>query len=218
VGDAGLAASALVAGAVAVLSPCSVGLLPAYLGLLVGGPDRRRGRAAAAGFVTAAGILSFYALLCVALAAFTLVGWGDALRVHLPWLDLALAALLVAVGVASALRVDWSRFVAHPTGGEGFLAFGFAYGAAAFGCTGPAFLPILLLGFTHGFAAGMALFVLYAGTVAAVVVAIALFTAAGRHGPLSQLARRGYVLQRAGGLLMAGAGLYLAWFTLRGSV
>ena len=208
----GLPALAFAAGLASVLSPCSVGLVPAYLGLLVqragGGP---RG-VLSSGLAAGAGVASLYA---VAALAFALV---PGLRGALTWMGPAVAVLMVAAGAWSlsgrgvpgaarlANRVDARR---------GFWFFGVAFGLAGFACTGPLFLPILLAGFTQGLAEGVLLFVLYALAVALVLGAAAWLVAAGAESRLRGLLRHVGTVQRAAGLLMVGSGLYLLWYFLR---
>ncbi|MCA1810453.1 MAG: hypothetical protein LC623_00375, partial [Halobacteriales archaeon] len=96
----GLAGLAFVAGAAAVLTPCTVGLLPAYLALLLrpaSGPSPAR-RVLRGGLAAAAGIVTVYAALALAFALA-----GDALR---PWLSRAgpvVGAAMVVAGLAAAL-------------------------------------------------------------------------------------------------------------------
>ncbi|HUR61389.1 MAG TPA: cytochrome c biogenesis protein CcdA [Candidatus Thermoplasmatota archaeon] len=119
---AGLAGLAFLAGAAAVLTPCTVGLLPAYLALLLRtrpsegpgataaatrGPEAAPGAAAgrpgvarilAGGAATAAGIVTVYAVLAVAFALA-----GGALRPLLGLAGPAVGVLMVLAGLAALL-------------------------------------------------------------------------------------------------------------------
>ena len=170
---ASLLGLAFVAGLSAVFTPCGVGLLPAYVGLLLerGGTGGKR-RAVSGGLLAALGIVALYAALALLFWAF-----GAALRPVLPWLAPLLGLALAVLGLLALRGSGWAFL--KPMAGTsfdartGFTAFGAAYGLAGFACTGPVFLPILLAGFLQGASTGLAAFALYTFAVAAVVVAVA---------------------------------------------
>lgn len=215
----GLVGFAVLAGLLVLVTPCGIGLLPAYLGLLVeqgasSPPARRVTRAAAGGAVAALGIVALYAVL--ALAAWAA---GDALRAALPWLGPALGIGLFALGAAAFLGADWSA-VARRLGlgsgwldaRRGFAAFGAAYGLAGFACTGPVFLPVLVAGFAAGAGLGLAVFAAYTGAVALGLMAAALLVAAGEGALLRRLAGHAAAVHRVSAAVLALGGLYLAWY------
>lgn len=210
----GLSGLAFVAGAAAVLTPCTVGLLPAYLALLLrpaAGPSPAR-RVIGGGLAAAAGIVTVYAALAVAFALA-----ADTLR---PWLTRAgpvVGAAMVVAGLAAALGKGpgWrGRLGDRVDGRRGFYLFGLAFALAGFGCTGPLFLPLLLAGFSQGTGTGALLFLLYSLAVVLLVLGAALAVASGLDGRLRSLLRRARAVQAAAGLLMAAAGAYLVWYFL----
>ncbi|HEX2065992.1 MAG TPA: cytochrome c biogenesis protein CcdA [Candidatus Thermoplasmatota archaeon] len=212
----GLAGLAVVAGAVAVFTPCTVGLLPAYLALLLrpaqaAAPAPAR-RVLLGGVAAAAGIVTVYGALAVAFALA-----GAALR---PWLSQA-GPVVGAAMVAAGLATLWGkgvggagRLAGRLGGRRGFYLFGLAFALAGFGCTGPLFLPLLLAGFGQGTGAGILVFLLYAGAVTLLVLAAAAAVAAGLEGRLRGALRHARTVQAAAGALMAGAGAYLVWYFL----
>ncbi|MGB0653323.1 MAG: hypothetical protein ACPGQL_09005 [Thermoplasmatota archaeon] len=232
----GVLGLALLAGLASAFSPCSVGLLPAYLGFLLtdqsrataaptgasagtpsaagtGASGRRYGRAIAGGLATAAGIVSVYAVIAVLL-------WlaGPALRPYVRYLAPTVAVLLVALGLMMLAGFDWNRLVARLGGNQadgrrGFYAFGIGYGTAAFGCTGPIFVPILLAAFVEGTLTGFAAFGLYTAAVAGLVLVAALLVAAGRQGMLRAFLSRTRVINKISAALLVAAGAYLLWFS-----
>ncbi|MEA3202652.1 MAG: cytochrome c-type biosis protein, partial [Thermoplasmata archaeon] len=207
----GLAGLAFVAGAAAVLTPCTVGLLPAYLALLLR-PAASGRRVLRGGLATAAGIVSVYALLAMAFAVA-----GETLRPLLRAAGPVVGAVLVGAGLAALLGrgPGWmGRLADRVDGRRGFYLFGLAFGLAGFGCTGPLFLPILLAGFGQGTGAGFLVFLLYAGAVTLLVLGAAAAVAAGLDGRLRALLRHARAVQAVAGLLMAGAGAYLVWYFL----
>jgi cytochrome c biogenesis protein CcdA len=213
----GLVGFALLAGLVVVISPCGVGLLPAYLGLLIedgvkAAPGRRVARAAAGGTVAAAAIVALYAVLAA-------IAWaaGDALRASLPWLGPVLGLALFAFGTAAFFGADWTALgrrlgLGKVDARRGFAAFGAAYGLAGFACTGPVFLPVLVAGFALGAATGLAVFVAYTAAVAGVIVAAALLVAAGEAPLLRRMLGKSVQVHRVSAVVLALGGLYLAWY------
>jgi len=212
---AGLLGLAFVAGLSAVLTPCGIGLLPAYVGLLVerGGPapgPQRVARALSGGVQAAGGIVAVYAVLA-------LLFWaaGAALRPLLPWLGPVLGLALAALGVLALAGKGWRVPGVRVDARTGFAAFGAAYGLAGFACTGPLFLPLLLAGFLVGPATGLAAFLLYTVAVASVVVAVAGLVAAGQQSAAGRLlAGAPWVHKAAAGVLVL-AGLAVAWYGAR---
>ncbi len=215
----GLYGLAFVAGLACTFTPCGVGLLPAYLALLVADgarhpASRRLARALGGGVVAALGIVAIYAAVAV-------VAWlaSDALRAALPWLGPALGLALAGLGVATLAGADWSGFVrripVRIDGRRGFAAFGAAYALAGLACTGPLFLPILLAGFTAGPSTGLMVLLLYTGAVAAVIVAAAALAALGEATLLRRLLRRTAALHRASAVILILGGLYLAWYAAK---
>jgi cytochrome c-type biogenesis protein len=218
----GLAALALVAGAAAFFSPCSVGMIPAYLALLLdvgqtpssdANPPGRGGRGLRGGLAAAAGMVGIYALLALALLAF-----GNAIRPGVRFMGPAVGAVLILMGILTLAGMDWSRltrqFAASSDPRKGFLAFGAAYGVASFGCTGPLFLPILFGGFLAGPAMGLAVFSLYAASVAAFLLAAALLVEAGQSGRLRRLLSPTPIIHRLSAVVMVATGAYLLAFDL----
>lgn len=212
----GVLGLALVAGLACVFTPCGVGLLPAYLALLLEDgarrlPAQRVPKALAGGLAAAVGIAAVYAVLAA-------VAWlaADALRAALPWLGPLLGLALFGLGVAALAGADWSgvtrRLPVRIDGRRGFLAFGAAYAVAGFACTGPLFLPLLLAAFAQGTGTGLMALGLYTGAVAAVVVAAALAVAWGGQTVLRRALAHAAALHRVGAVVLAGGGLYLAWY------
>ncbi|MHB1261212.1 MAG: hypothetical protein ACYC2H_05800 [Thermoplasmatota archaeon] len=216
----GLLGLAFVAGLACVFTPCGIGLLPAYVGLLLergasASPAARVARALAGGGQAALGIVAVYAALALLFWAF-----GAALRPFLPWLAPVLGLGLAALGVLALRGTGWNflrpRAGAALAGGldarAGFTAFGAAYGLAGFACTGPLFLPILLAGFVEGPQVGLAAFGLYTLAVAGVVVAIAAFVAAGEQTRVGRVLAGAPWMHKASAAILVLGGLAVAWY------
>lgn len=216
--QAGLLGFAFIAGLACILTPCGIGLLPAYVGLLLerkapaaaAEPSRRMARALGGGAQAAAGIVAAYAALALLFWAF-----GAALRPLVPWLAPALGLALAAFGLLALAGKGWpmprlGRGTADPR--AGFAAFGAAYGLAGFACTGPLFLPVLLLAFLQGPAVGLAAFGLYTLAVAGMLVAVAALVAAGRQTRAGRLVAGAPWLHKASAAILALGGLAVAWY------
>lgn len=212
--QASIPALAMLAGLAAVLTPCSVGLLPGYIGNLAKTrPDAKEGRVGpylAAGALASLGVIALYAILAGLLLIF-----GAPLRDRLDLAGPIVGAAMIAVGIASLAGLPWDRLVPAKlmqAPRAGFFGYGVAYGAAAFGCTGPIFLPLMLTAFLAGPALGLAAFAAYALGVAVLLVAIAYLIAAGHLAGLQRILPRASRLTMAANLLMVAAGAYLIWF------
>ena len=215
--QSGLAGLALFAGAAVVFSPCSIGLLPAYFGMLLreraGRPGPVRG-----GIETSAGVVAVYAGITVLLVPFS-----SAILPMVPMFGIVMGALFVALGIAMLAKVDWGRLLRGvrrdklvPDGGsKGYWLFGIGYALASFGCTGPIFVPLVASAFASSFVAGVGIFALYAAGIAALLVFIALLAAMGRENWLRHITAKSVWVTRVVAVVWMGAGAYLLWYDMR---
>lgn len=213
----GVIGLAFLAGLASFFAPCSVGLIPAYMGFLIQGQQGVRREhvlrhSLGGGLQTAGGIVAIYAVIAALLWAFS-----DTLSRYLPVLSPIVAVLLIAFGVFMLIGFDWERIakrlgMGQVDGRKGFFAFGIGYGLAAFGCTGPVFLPILLAGFAQGAGTGLAAFAVYTLAVAAFVVFAAYLVSQGQQTRLRRLLSHTTLVTRVSAALLIGAGAYLLWF------
>lgn len=214
----GLLGLAFVAGLASFFSPCSVGLLPAYLGFLINQdgagttPRTRVRRTVFGGLATGAGIVTAYGV-------FALLFWGfsDQLRPYIPVLSPTVAVLLILLGALMLVGFDWAWLskrvgMGRVDGRRGFYLFGIGYGLAAFGCTGPVFLPILFGAFTDGALTGFAVFAIYAVTLTSFVLFAAYLVATGQETRLRGLLSHTKAIARVSAVLLIGAGAYILWF------
>ncbi|MHB1260194.1 MAG: redoxin family protein [Thermoplasmatota archaeon] len=218
--QAGIPALAMLAGLAAVLTPCSVGLLPGYIGNLAKTrPEIQDGLVRpflAAGVLASLGVIALYAIL-----AGLLLVIGAPLRDRLDLAGPIVGAAMIAVGIASLAGLPWNRLVPArlmQAPKAGFFGYGVAYGAAAFGCTGPIFLPLMLTAFLVGPAFGLVTFAAYSLGVAVLLMAIAYLIAAGHLAGLQRILPRASRLTMVANLLMVAAGAYLIWFYYRAGV
>lgn len=213
----GLIGLALLAGLASFFAPCSVGLIPAYMGFLIQGQQGVRQEhllrhSLGGGLQTTAGIVAIYAVIAALLWVFR-----DTLSRYVPVLSPIVAVLLIAFGILMLVGMDWERIarrlgMGKVDGRKGFFAFGVGYGLAAFGCTGPVFLPILLAAFAEGAATGLAAFAVYTLAVAGFIVFAAYLVAQGQQTRLRRLLSHTKLVTRVSAVLLIGAGAYLLWF------
>ncbi|GAB7047232.1 cytochrome c biogenesis CcdA family protein [Catenuloplanes indicus] len=212
---------ALTAGMLAALNPCGFAMLPAYLSVLVaadapGGRWAPVGRALTSALAMTAGFVAVFGTLGFVLAP--VMTW---LQPRLPWLTLASGIVLAALGVllATGRRLPAlppvRRAPALTRSVPSMALFGVAYALASVSCTIAPFLAIV------GASANgdpLALFGAYAAGMGLVVGVTALAVALVRTSLLSRVRRVSAIAPRAGGVLLAAAGLYVTyygWYELR---
>jgi cytochrome c-type biogenesis protein len=201
------------AGLISITSPCSLPLLPGYLGYLTGSAtaDRRRTLAAAALFV------SGFSLVFIAFGATASVLGSLLLTNRLPLARIA-GVFIVAMGIVLLLegRVgflgraggDWSR---RFEGGRLTTApaLGAAFGITWTPCIGPVLGAILTLaGATASLAEGVALLAAYSLGLAVPFVLLSLSVTHVRAA-LRRIRRGMALLQGASALLLVAMGVLL---------
>lgn len=212
----GVLGLALVAGIASFFAPCSVGLIPAYMGFLLQrrDADGEHHSTIPAGLATAAGIVSLYGALAILLWIFQ-----DFIGGTFRYIAPIIGGVLVLFGILLLFEFDWEPLakrlgMGKVDGRRGFFAFGIGYGLAAFGCTGPIFLPVLVAGFTQGALIGFLAFAVYALAVASFVLFAAYLVGAGKKSRLMGLLSHTKGVMRFAAVLLILAGAYLIWFDL----
>ncbi len=226
----GLLALALGAGMLAAVNPCGFALLPAYVSLLVAGddsPDRRHAvlRALA---LTGAMTLGFSGVfLAFGLAVAPVV---TQVQRHLPWVTVVLGLLLVLLGgwLLAGRRLAAPRLPRRSRPGPArplrrsfwsMTGFGAGYAVASLSCTVAPFLAVVVAGFrSDSVLEGVVLFAAYAAGMGSVVGALAVATALASPTTVQRLRRSGAWAPSAAGLVLVGAGTYVAyygWWELR---
>ena len=213
-------ALAFTAGMVAAFNPCGFALLPAYLSFFLGtdgasGWDGRHlGRAILVGAAVTAGFVAVFGA-----AGVLVTGLSLSVQPVVPWLSIAIGAGLAALGVAVALGLHPTAPVPRfqpggRTRGLGSMAlFGVSYAVVSVSCTLPVFLAAVATVFDRStFASGVAVFAAYAGGMGSVLVGLSLAVALARGVALARVRRVLPFVERAAGVLLAVAGLYVAWY------
>ncbi len=216
--DPAVVALALVAGAVAAFNPCGFALLPAYLGLLLTGPDVGRATAVrrAVGF-TAAMTVGFVAVFGVAGAL--IVPLAASLQRHLPLLTVVIGVVLMLLGgwllTGRALALPGLAGHGRPPGGQWLsqLGFGMSFALASLSCTLAPFLAVTAGSLRAGGPPDVVLtFVVYALGMGTVILVLSLAVALARSSLVRSMRRAGGLLSRGSGALLVVAGAYVAWY------
>jgi hypothetical protein len=93
------------------------------------------------------------------------------------------------------------------------FVFGVSFAVASLGCTIGPFLGVVVASFTsRSPAAGIGLFLAYAGGMALVVGTVAIAVALAQQTVVGWLRRAAPILSRSAGALMIAAGAYVAWY------
>ena len=213
---------AFATGMIASVNPCGFAMLPAYLGFFLGTEraDRavtaRLARALVVGGALTAGFLAVF------LVAGTLLRNATGLLVEVSgWLTLVIALALVGAGVAIAL--GWRLPLATPKmargGGTGtfgsMFLFGASYAVASLGCALPLFIGTLVAGSRrHGIVSGALGAALYGLGMGLVITALTVSLAVASGGLLKALRNAMRFVDRAAGVVMVLAGVYLVFYAI----
>lgn len=216
---------AFTTGMVATVNPCGFAMLPAYVSYYLAtsegnpGPSRtlpRLLRALLVGGTLTAGFLALFAVagILISLGACVLIG-------AMPWIGLLVGVGLVVLGGWLLLgghvslpglpqpRVRRERSL------KGILLFGVAYGLASLSCTLPIFLVVVGGTFTRqGIGGGLAQFLAYGLGMGVVLMALTLGLALFEGVLVGYLRRLMAYVERAGAILLLGAGAYIVYYWL----
>jgi cytochrome c biogenesis protein CcdA len=177
-------------------------------------------RGALLGLAVSAGFVTVFGAVGLALAAF-----GGAVSDALPYVALAAAILLVALGaamlagrpVALTLRV----FAPQKAGWVSSYLFGVGYALVSTGCLLPVFLLVVSAALAAGTGGGVggglastAVMIAYAAGYSVLMVALSTYVALTRNATLGSLKRLLPHIERVAGALVLGAALYIIWFDL----
>ena len=220
-------------GAASAVNPCGFAMLPAYLGLYVGGgnqdDDRRNpvrlvSRAVMVGLSVSLGFVALFGAVGLILG----LGSQAVVVAALPYVGLAIGVLLVGAGAYMAtggkIYTSLAQRAASRIGDPsqlnipGYVLFGVSYGLASLSCTLPLFLAVLGVGagLSSGFLDTVGQFVLYAAGMGSVIMALTLGMAVARSVLIRWMRAALPYVGVVGAWLMVVAGTYLVfyWLTL----
>ena len=220
-------------GAASAVNPCGFAMLPAYLGLYVSGGNREQERERPFRLVARAimvGLSVSIGFVILFGAVGLVLGFGSQAVVvtALPWVGLAVGALLVGAGAFMAsggkIYTSLAQRAASRIGDPsqlnipGYVLFGVSYGLASLSCTLPLFLAVLGVGagLSSGFLDTLSQFVLYAAGMGSVIMVLTLGMAVARTVLLRWMRAALPYVGVVGAWLMVVAGTYIVfyWLTL----
>lgn len=213
------------AGMLAAFNPCGFALLPAYLSFFLGDDgDPDAGAARRPPLVTAlavGGAVTLGFVVVFGVAGLLTSAFSVAVQRVAPWISVPIGLALMAMGVAVAL--GWKPAVRLPrlaAGGSGrglasMALYGASYATVSLSCTLPVFLAAVATTFEDSsVASGAAVFLAYALGMGAVLTGLAVAIALARRPIGAGVRRAGPVMARLGGVLLAVAGAYVAWYAV----
>jgi cytochrome c-type biogenesis protein len=204
-------------GLLATTSPCVLPLYPGFLAYLSGQQEQAGGgygRVAARpyllGFFVFAGVLTMMVALGLVIATLSL-SVGRALSVVVPLAD----AVIILFGVL--LLLDLNPFkqlpqvqvpvLRHPYANA--FAYGLLYGPIALPCSGPLVVGIFAFSLTAGEAAGRLVTFFWFGLGFGIpLLVLSLVSGAAQRSITQLFARHAAIVNRVGGLLLLGIGIY----------
>jgi len=222
-GPDGSLAFYLALGMVATVNPCGFAMLPAYLSYFLGTDRLADGgadgavslaRATRVALAVSAGFLAVFAV------AGALVELSSApVYEYMPWVSLVLGLCLVVLGIA--MVAGYTPLVDLPKlerGGRerttrSMFVFGVSYAVASIGCTLPTFLGAVAGTIDReSIVDGLVVFATYAAGMAVVLTALTVTLALARTSLLRLVRSAQPYLASVGGVLVALAGVYVAYY------
>ncbi len=214
-------AFAFTAGIIATINPCGFAMLPAYLSYFLGieanaepGPNTSVSRALWTGSAVSGGFLIVFGATGLLVSAGLTV-----IREIVPWIAICIGTLLIAFGsaVTAGKRLDFAfpKFE-RGTGGKdlrNLFLFGVSYAVASISCALPTFIVVVSTSVT-GFTAGIVAFLFYAAGMTITLLALTMSLALARSSFLEKVRSMVRFIDRASGILMLLAGIYLVDFWL----
>lgn len=210
-------------GTLAGLSPCGIGMLPSYVGMVLGtSPGQRPGwKGLGVGLrITGAFVLLF------ALSAMLIGLVATAFIDLIPWAAVGVGALVAGWGALGLLgrrfkSIDLRAFTgmgARTDGRQvGVYTYGILYGIACLSCSLPLFLSLVLQTLqAHSPAGTVLILVAYGLGLGVVVTTVSVLTATARDLLARRLRRILPYVDRAGSAFVLASGLYVMWYWLSG--
>lgn len=213
---------AVFAGLATFFSPCSFGLLPAYLSLYGKGKNLHKGAIFRNGVLASAGLVSFNIILGVILA-FIGLGIGSAFSVaesgQLSGITLTIRAIvggiLFILGVLQFFHISVQgqlfksishKFVSGKKSSENYFFYGFGYNLGNIGCTGPILAGLIVLALASGFNAALLAFVIYSLTMGILMLTVSLLVG---NAKINFLRESSHKILKISAIVLMLAGLFI---------
>lgn len=219
--DLVLVSFSFLAGLQAFFAPCSLALIPAYVGYYVkqetgGGKRQQLLFGLKAGSFASLGLISVYVVFGIILTIF-----GRLIAPVFPWIELATGGLLIFMGSSTLLGYEFAIkppvvLQANANGVKRFYLFGVAYAFGALGCTLPIFLMVIFQSLAQkGILGGVINFSVYALAMSSLMIVFSLISSLSKSAMQKFLARYMGIIQKSAGILILLAGIYLIYLALR---
>ena len=217
-----LVSFAFLAGLQAFFAPCSIALIPAYVGYYVGEETGDHNRAQQllfglkAGIFASLGLISIYITFGIVLALL-----GKLIAPFIPWIELITGSLLLFLGVSALLGYEFAlrppvTIQTTSKGAKRFYYFGIAYAFGAIGCTLPIFLLVIFQALAQkGLLGGFINFLAYALAMVSLMMIFSLIAAVSKTAISHFMKKYMLTIQKSAGILILSAGIYLVYLALR---
>lgn len=213
---------AFIAGLQAFFAPCSIALIPAYVGYYVSEERDHLGHlqqllyGLKAGCMASLGIMSIYAIFGIILAFL-----GKLIAPFMPWIELSTGGFLLFLGVATLLGYEFAlrppvAIQTRAKGAKRFYFFGIAYAFGAMGCTLPIFLLVIFQALSQkGTLGGFVNFFAYSLAMVSLMIIFSLIAAVSKTAISRFLKRYMLIIQKSAGILVLLAGAYMVYLALK---
>ena len=220
--DLVLVSFSFLAGLQAFFAPCSIALIPAYLGYYVKQETGMGNRVhqllfgLKAGVFASLGLLSVYVTFGIILTIF-----GRLITPVFPWIELATGGLLIFLGSSTLLGYEFSIkppvvIQTSSTGEKRFYLFGVAYAFGALGCTLPVFLLVVFQSLAQkGIFGGVINFAAYGLAMSGLMIIFSLISSLSKSAIHKFLEKYMGIIQKSSGILILLAGIYLIYLALQ---
>ena len=210
------------AGLQAFFAPCSIALIPAYVGYYVSEETGRHNRLQQLLFGLKAGIFASLGLLSIYITfGVILVLLGKIIAPFIPWLELFTGSLLLFIGASVLLGYEFALrppvvIQTKSRGAKRFYLFGIAYAFGALGCTLPIFLLVIFQSLAQrGLLGGFINFFAYALAMTILMITFSLIAAVSKTTISTFLNNHMEKIQKSAGALILLAGVYMLYLALK---
>jgi len=193
------------AGVSSLFHPCSFALLPGYMAYLIESKSMNRG--ILAGLVFTSGLVTTLSIIG-ALLSFV----GSFLIAYLPWLQIAVAAAIVLLGLIQIFQLNLPSFMPRMRVSKGIVGlylFGLGYGLVISGCSAPVYFSIILYSFISGFQNGILTLASYGLGMGLITMMVSIITLRTKQSMMDHIARYSNWINRITGIVLIVAGLYI---------
>lgn len=220
--DPVLVSFSFLAGLQAFFAPCSIALIPAYVGYYVKEDSGEISKiqqllfGLKAGSFASLGLISVYVAFGIILAFF-----GRLIAPVFPWIELATGGLLIFMGLSTLLGYEFAVkppvvIQTKSSGVKRFCLFGVAYAFGALGCTLPIFLLVIFQSLAQkGMFGGVINFAVYALAMSSLMIVFSLISSLSKSAMHKFLVKYMGMIQKSAGVLILLAGIYLIYLALQ---